>query len=60
MVRTVVVLVITFLGVGQVYCYGRQDDGSMKAAKSSTLRIYLPREVVVKADSIQLGEVGIV
>ncbi len=59
MVRTVVVLAITFVAVGLGYCYGRQDDGSMKAVKSSTLRIYLPREVVVKADSIQLGEVGI-
>jgi flagella basal body P-ring formation protein FlgA len=58
MVRTIVALAITFVAV-EGYCYGRQIDGSMKTAKSSTLRIYLPREVVVKADSIQLGEVGI-
>jgi len=59
MVRTVVALAITFVAVGQGYCYGRQVDGSMDAAKNSTLRIYLPREVVVKADSIQLGAVGV-
>lgn len=59
MVRSLAVMAIMCVPAGGRYCYSGQVDGSMKAAKSSTLRIYLPREVVVKADSIQLGAVGV-
>jgi len=59
MVRSLAVMAIMCVPAGGRYCYSRQVDGSMEAAKNSTLRIYLPREVVVKADSIQLGAVGV-
>lgn len=59
MVRAVVVFAITCVVMWQGYCYSGQAERGNKAAKSDTLRIYLPREVVVKADSIQLGAVGV-
>jgi len=58
--KAVVVLVIICAFFGQRYCCGEQLEGSGEGAKNSTLRIYLPREVVVKADSIQLGAVGVI
>ncbi|MHC5060033.1 MAG: flagellar basal body P-ring formation chaperone FlgA [Planctomycetota bacterium] len=55
MLRTFVVFVIGLVMASQVYCYGEQID----IGKSGTLRIYLPREMVVKSDSIQLGQIGV-
>jgi flagella basal body P-ring formation protein FlgA len=57
--KAVLVLVIICASLGQRYCFGEQIEGGGEGAESSTLRIYLPREVVVKADSIQLGAIGV-
>jgi flagella basal body P-ring formation protein FlgA len=42
---------------GSRYCFGGQVEHGTATTRGSNLRIYLPREVVVKSDSIQLGDV---
>jgi len=50
-------IMCAFLELGD--CFAEQPDSSSEAAENSTLRIYLPREVVVKSDSIQLAAVAV-
>jgi len=57
--KTVAIIVVIFAFLGQPYCFGEQAGVGGAEAEDTTLRIYLPREVVVKTDFIQLGAVGV-
>ena len=59
MVRAVAVIGIICVAAGWGYCYSREVEVDVVGVKKSGLRIYLPREVVIKGGSIELGAIGI-
>ena len=58
-VRAIILIAVICALTGGRYCYSGEIERSRVAAKKSRLRIYLPRQVVVKDDSIALGGVGV-